>query len=266
VSSSVWSGGASPVILALFEGDRRIDDPAADVRVQLTSMPGVPSGGPVAGVAVQPRGVPEVSYVATLDIPSPGWWRLEISVGRAGATATTSASVAVLDPGATAPLGRAAPAVRTPTLDDVGGDVRRVSTFEAPDLRLSRTSTVDALAAHQPFVLVIDSSRFRTTPACGKAVTMVRYLLDRWPAVPFIHLEPYEYTLISDAPVLLGTLSDPDLVPAAAAWGMGPDPWPATAMPWIFVVDGNGLVRAKYRDVVGTADVDVILSMLLAGG
>jgi protein SCO1/2 len=266
VSSSVWSGGSSPVILALYDGDRRLDDVLADVRVQVTTTVGVTSGPSVKAVAVQPPGVAEVSYVATVDIPSPGWWRLAVTVSRAGATSSATTSVAVLDPGGTATLGGPSPAVRTPTLSDVGGDVRKVSTFEAPDLRLSRTSTVDALAAHQPFVLVIDSSRFRTTPACGKAVTMARYLQDRWTSVPFIHLEPYQYSLVTDTPVLLGTLSDPNLVPAAAAWGLGPDPWPATAMPWIFVVDGNGVVRAKYRDVIGSADVDVILSMIHAGG
>lgn len=71
---------------------------------------------------------------------------------------------------------------------------------------------------------------------------------------------------MSDAPYLQGTLSDPTLVAAAEAWGIGPDPWPATSMPWIFVVDGNGIVRAKYQAVIGTADVDVILSMVMTGG
>jgi protein SCO1/2 len=266
VSSSVWSGGASPVILAVYEGDRRVDDLSADVRVQLTTTLGGATGSPVAAVAVKPPGVAEVSYVATVDIPTPGWWRLEITVSRAGAASATSTSVAVLDPGGTAALGGPAPAVRTPTLDDVGGDVREVSTDPTPDLRMYRTSTVDALAAHQAFVLVIDSTRFRTSPACGKALEMVSYFLDRWPSVAFLHLEPFEYALMSDTPYLQGTLSDPTLVPASAAWGIGADPWPATSQPWIFVVDGNGLIRAKYQGVVGSADVDVIVAMLAAGG
>ena len=266
VSSSVWSGGASPVILALFEGDRRLDDESANVRVQLVTTLGGVTGAPVPAVAVKPPGVAAVSYVATVDIPTPGWWRLDISVSRAGAMAATTTTIAVLDPGGTAPLGGPAPAVRTPTLDDVGGDVREVSTDPTPDLRMYRTSTVDALAAHQPFGLVIDSTRFRTSPACGKALVMVRYFLDRWPSVPMIHLEPSEYALMSDTPYLQGTLTDPSLVPAAAAWGIGADPWPATSMPWIFVVDGNGLVRAKYQAVIGTEDVDVIVAMLVAGG
>jgi protein SCO1/2 len=266
VSSSVWSGGSSPVILALYEGGSLLDDLGAQVHVQLTTTPGVATGSPVRAVAVKPPGIADASYVATLDIPTPGWWRLDVTVDRGGATAATSATIAVLDPGGTAPLGSPAPAVRTPTPDDVGGDVRRISTDPLPDLRMYRTSTVDALAAHQPFVLVIDSTRFRTSPACGKALVMVRYFLDRWPSAAMIHLEPFEYALMSDSPYLLGTLSDPTLVPSAAAWGIGPDPWPATSMPWIFLVDGNGIVRAKYQGVSGTADIDVIMAMVMAGG
>jgi protein SCO1/2 len=265
VSSSVWSGGASPIILALYEGGSRMDDAAADVRVQLLSNAGVTTGATVQAVAVKPPGLADVSFVATMDIPTPGWWRLEVTVARATGTSATTATIAVLDPGGTAPLRAAAPAVRTPTLDDVGGNVREISTDPLPDPRMYRTSTVDALAAHEPFALVIDSTQFRTSPACGKALVMVRYFLDRWPTIPMIHLEPFEYAVMSDTPYLQGTLTDPTLVPAAAAWGIGADPWPATSMPWIFVVDGNGQVRAKYQAVIGTADVDVILSMVMAG-
>jgi hypothetical protein len=36
-------------------------------------------------------------------------------------------------------------------------------------------------------------------------------------------------------------------------------------MPWIFVVDGNGIVRAKAEGVLGTDDVDVVLALIAAG-
>jgi len=36
-------------------------------------------------------------------------------------------------------------------------------------------------------------------------------------------------------------------------------------MPWIFVVDGDGTVRAKYTGLVGTADIDVILTQVTGG-
>lgn len=162
-------------------------------------------------VAVQPFGVADVSYVARVDVPRPCWWRLAITVSR----------------------GQPAPTTRTPILADVGGNILELTTDPAPDRRLHETSAGDALAAHQPFVVVIDSTKFRTTPACGKALVMARYLRDRWTQVPFIHLEPFEFTLISDTPVLLGPITDPTLVPAVEAWGIGPEPWTATSMPWI---------------------------------
>ena len=48
------------------------------------------------------------------------------------------------------------------------------------------------------------------------------------------------------------------------AFGLGDATWPGTEMPGIFVVDGNGTVRAKYTGIVGSSDVDVILSQIKA--
>ncbi len=50
------------------------------------------------------------------------------------------------------------------------------------------------------------------------------------------------------------------------AWGIGGDPWGARSMPWTFVVDGGGTVRAKYQGVMGSDDVDVIVSLIQQGG
>jgi protein SCO1 len=265
VSSSIWAGPAGPVILTLGAGGTRIDDPALAAQVQLESLDGAPLGQPVDAVAVQPPGETRVFYVASPAIPGPGWWRLAVSTDRSGIRLVGSADVAALDPGMTAALGGPAPEARTPTLDDVGGLAKAVTTDPAPDLRLSRTSTTDALAARQPFVLVIDSWKFKVTSACGRALVMARYLVDRWTAVPFIHLEPLVYDVITDTPVLRGTLADPTLTTAAAAWGLAGEPWGPRSMPWVFVVDGNGIVRAKAEGVMGTDDVDVILALIATG-
>ena len=119
--------------------------------------------------------------------------------------ATGEATIQALDPGASLPIGGPAPDIDTPTVDDVGGVVRAVTTQPNPDLRLSTTSTADARAMGKPYVIVIDSARFKTTPECGRALTMIRYLLDRWGKdAVFIHLEPFEYQIITEEPVLSG--------------------------------------------------------------
>jgi hypothetical protein len=95
---------------------------------------------------------------------------------------------------------------------------------------------------------------------------MARYLVDRWPDVAFIHLEPYVYDVVTDTAVLRGSLDDPTLTAPADAWGIGGAPWGARSMPWIFVIDGNGLVRATFQGVIGSDEVDVIVSLIEQGG
>ena len=263
VSSSIWAGGASPVILTITDAKGAGLDGSVPIRVRLVGADGTAASPDVRATAVRPEGETTISFVPVLDIPTPGPWRLDVLAadGRSG-----SVQIQALDPGSTAPLGKPAPAVATPTLADVGGVVLAVTTQLDPDLRFSQTSTADSLAAGKPYVLIVDSARFRVSPACGRALTMARFLLDRWSDVTFIHLEPFEYQIITNDPVLSGTLAIPPLNRYSRAYGIGPAPWPGTAMPWIFVVDGQGVVRAKYTGIVGSADVDVILSLITGSG
>jgi protein SCO1/2 len=264
-SSSVWAGAAGPVIMTLSIDGSRLDDTALAPELQLVATTGELVGSPVAAIAVRPPGLATVSYVGTLPIPAPGAWGLTVTAEVDGQRHTGSVALDALDPGTTPVIGGPAPTVRTPTLADVGGVARAVTTDPAPDLRLSRVSTVDALASHQPFVLVIDSTRFRVSPACGRAIIMARYLLDRWPDMAFIHLEPYRYSVVADTAVLEGSLDAPTLTAPAAAWGIGGSPWGPRSMPWVFVVDGQGIVRATYQGVLGTGDVDVMLALIAQG-
>ena len=66
--------------------------------------------------------------------------------------------------------------------------------------------------------------------------------------------------------MLAGTLTDPPLNGDTRAFGLGDATWPGVKMPWIFVVDGSGVVRAKYTGLVGSADIDVILTQLTQEG
>ena len=261
-STSVWAGGPSPIILALTGPGGRLNDPSIQPIVQLVGSDGSAVGGPVTAIPVQPPGLTSVSYVATVDIPTPGWWHLAVSATPGSMTLTGTADIAALDQGSSAAIGSAAPSIHSPTLSDTGGDIRQLSTDPIPDLRLYANSTSALLAQHQAFVLVLDSAKFRVTTACGKALIMARYLQDRWPAVPFVHVEPFGYDVVTDTPVLRGTLASPQLTDVADAWGIGGDPWGPTSMPWVFVVDSSGTVRAKYQGVMGSADIDVIVALL----
>jgi protein SCO1 len=262
VSSSVWAGGDSPLILTIADGSGRIDDPAAKVTLQLLKPDGLVAPDVIDALPVAPPGETKVFYVAGVDIAATGPTSFAVVARTNGSTLAGSVTLTALDPGTTAGLGGPAPTIHTPTLADVGGDASTISTDPQPDPRLYSTSTTDALAEHRPFVLVIDSYRFRVTSACGKALGMATYLLDRWTDVPFIHLEPFGYSIVSDTPVINGSLAEPTEVDSAAAWGVAEQPWGPLTMPWVFIVDQAGIVRAKYQGVMGTDDIDVIVSML----
>jgi protein SCO1/2 len=267
VSSSIWAQPGSPVILALEGPAGRVNDPATPVSVQLVGVDGTPVGGPVAAVAVQPPGTGETFFVASVDIPEPGAWRFEVTAQPgAGPLRGRTGLLTALDGGDTPAIGDPAPDTSTPTLADVGGDIRRLTTDPVPDGRLTERSTGEVLAAGEPFALVLDSYRFRATAACGRALNLAKQLVDRWRDVAFIHHEPYRYDIVTDTPVLEGSLTDPVLTDAARAWGIDGAPWDALSMPWVFIVDGHGTVRAKYQAVLGTADLDVILAQIAAEG
>ncbi|HEY6569589.1 MAG TPA: SCO family protein, partial [Candidatus Limnocylindrales bacterium] len=263
VSTSVWAGGGSPVILSLADAMGMPLDGSTPVTARVVGADGAVVGPDAPAVPIRPAGENQVSYVANVDIPSPGSWRLDLV-----AADGTSGSVAVtaLDQGASARLGGPAPDVDTPTLADVGGNLLEISTQPQSDARLYQSSTADARAAGRPYVIVIDSARFKVSPACGRALSMIRYLIDRWPDVTFIHLEPFPYQIVTGEPVLDGDIASPPVNALTRAFGLGDATWPSTAMPWIFVVDGNGVVRAKATGVIGSADVDLALSQVTGEG
>jgi protein SCO1/2 len=258
VSSSIWAGPETPVIVTLTEPGGTPVDASASVRVRVIGANETPTGADVEATAIQPPGATRASFVASVRIPVAGSWRLDLVTadGRKG-----SAAINALDPGTSAAIGAPAPDIDTPTLDDAGGKALAITTQELPDLRLYRESVADARAVGRPYVLVVDSARFKVSPACGRALTMISYLVDRWEdRVTFVHLEPFPYRVVTEAPVLDGSIEDPPLNDQTRALGLGDRTWPSTSMPWIFVVDGDGILRAKYEGVVGSDDIDLILS------
>src|SRR6478752_6920915 len=88
-------------------------------------------------------------------------------------------------------VGQKAPASKTPTVADVGGDVSKISTDPTPDPAFYQTSVADALAAHKPFMLVFATPKFCQTKTCGPTLDKVKAVAAKHPDVTFINVEPY---------------------------------------------------------------------------
>jgi hypothetical protein len=190
-------------------------------------------------------------YVAHTTFPSAGDWKAVFLTEAPGkAQEAIGVGFQVQETGTAIAVGAKAPASRTPTLADVGGDVSKLSTDTKPDPAFYRTSVADAVAAGKPFVLVFATPAFCTSAQCGPTLDRVKTVAADAPAnVEFINVEPYQLTYSEGRlqPVLD---ANGGLQPVAAV-----NDWGILSEPWIFTVDGQGIVRGSFEGVVGEQEL-----------
>lgn len=189
-------------------------------------------------------------YAADIEYPNAGRWGTRfIATLPDGTTQTVRADYDVIESGKTPAIGAAVPSVDTPTLADVGNEVAKVSTDLAPEVRFYETSVADALAAKEPFVLVFATPAFCETAVCGPTLEVVKKVAADYPTVTFINVEPYKMVF-----------ADGRLQPELSAEGqLQTAPWTAAfalpSEPWVFVVDGDGNVAAKFETILAADEL-----------
>lgn len=200
-------------------------------------------------------------YILDVDLPEAGTWGAEFTTEAPGSGAeTVRLTFEVHDSSPTVALGDPAPASRTPTLADVGGDVRKISTDSDPNPDFYSTSVADALAEHKPFILIFATPKFCTSAQCGPTLDRLKPAVAAHPEVTFINVEPYKLQEVDGQlqPVLdaNGNLQATD---ATNQWGL-------LTEPWTFAVDRAGIVRGSYEVTVSDAELEAVLAEITAGG
>lgn len=195
-------------------------------------------------------------YVANVDIPTSGLWGAEFTTQIADAApetirvpfdvGTQTTVVSVGDP---------APASDTPTLADVGGDITRLSTDDAPVEAFYQTSVADALAAKKPFVLIFATPKFCASAQCGPTLDRVKPIAAAHPDMTFINVEPYQLQEVDGQlqPVLSGD-------PAALTPATSTTEWKLPSEPWVFVVDRGGIVRSSLMLIFGDQELETAIA------
>ncbi len=185
-------------------------------------------------------------YVVQTEFPQAGDWKAVFITEAPGAKQEAiGVGFQVQDDLPVIAVGEQAPASDTPTLTDVGGDVRKISTDTNPDLDFYGLSVADALAQHKPFVLVFATPAFCQSAQCGPTLDRVKKIKASAPDdVAFINVEPYQLAFTEGRlqPVLD---ANGQLQPVASV-----NEWGILSEPWIFAVDGKGIVRSSFEGVV----------------
>lgn len=199
-------------------------------------------------------------YIAKVDFPSAGDWKA-VFVTRApgGPQEAIGVGFQVVQDGATVAVGEPAPASKTPTVTDVGGDLRRLSTDLQPDPAFYRVSVADALARRTPFVLAFATPAFCKSAQCGPTLDLIKTVAKTSPStVAFINVEPYQLTYTEGRlqPVLD---ANNQLQPVQAV-----NEWGILTEPWVFAVDRNGIVRGSFEGVVTEAELQAVIAEIAA--
>jgi hypothetical protein len=242
----------------LDDANTPVASPDRTVEVALYDL-GADSGAP--GVTAPGTFIwaiePEVGlYVATVDLPTAGLWGAEFRTSvDGGATETIRVPFDVRTEASVVSVGDPAPASDTPTLADVDGDVALLSTDEEPVEAFYKTSVADALEAGEPFLLVFATPKFCATAQCGPTLDRVKAVAAAHPELTVINVEPYQLEAVDGQ--LQPVLTEGQLTPAPAT-----DEWRLPAEPWVFLVDGDGIVRGSYMLVFDESEVDAAIAAL----
>lgn len=198
----------------------------------------------VHGEATDVRGF----YVAQLTFPHSGPWGLEVRANPGtDAEASVRFTVTVLAESHTPAVGTPAPRSRNLIASDVE-DLRQIDTSEPPDARLHHTRIADAIAQGLPQVIVFASPRLCTSRMCGPVVETLRTLLPTYgQRVALIHHELWQ------------DVAAQRLFPTVEEWHLPSEPW-------TFVVDQQGMIRAKFEGLVTAGELVAVLRALLVPG
>jgi hypothetical protein len=195
------------------------------------------------------------NYIANIEFPEAGVWGAEITTGAASGSPETVRMT--FEVSATSPVvrvGQPAPATKTPTAADVGGDLAKISTDTKPDQALYRTSEDEAHAKHQPFLIAFATPKFCQSAQCGPTLDRLKPFVAKYPSLAFIHVEPYQLEFKDGQlqPVLTG--NPPNLTPADVT-----NRWGLLSEPWVFVVDRDGIVRGSFALIFSDAELTATL-------
>ena len=147
-------------------------------------------------------------------------------------------------------VGKKAPAAKSPTLDSVGGDYKKLTSAPKPNPAFYRFSVDQALASGKPTLVQFSTPAFCNSRLCGPAYDVIDKMYPAYAdKVNFVHVEVYKDLPNPD-------LSKPQIADAMTAWGLKTDPW-------TYLLDKDGVVVWRVEGLVTTDEVQAALDKLL---
>jgi hypothetical protein len=254
IAVSELTTGVNRIAFGVLKDGTPINDPNLALGLKFYYLdgqePNVVQGETEA--AYRGEGLPFGLYVGYADLPQAGGWGVEVSVPQA--SGTPQVSKLRLDVLAQPQ----APAVGSPAIASdnltirAQPDLAQLTSDPTPDPDLYQLTVGEAIAAQKPFLVAFSTPGYCQTAVCGPNMLVIKKLKDQFKAqVNFIHVEVYPYPF-SEA------FQNQRRVRAMAEWKLQTEPW-------TFLVDGNGIIQARYEGGITFSELEPALSQLATG-
>ena len=190
-------------------------------------------------------------YVAdvTFDQPAAMYVRVTGTLPNGKPFSAHTANFPVQSQGQTPAVGSPAPRSNNPTTADVS-DIALIDSSDPPRPQMHALSIAQAVDTGKPVVVAFATPAFCQSRVCGPTLEVVDELYSKYgDAVAFVHVEPYDLTALRQQGQF-------QLAPAAQEWHLPSEPW-------VFVLDRQGRVAAKFEGIVTVEDLDAALAGLV---
>lgn len=212
-----------------------------------TAQPTVLVGQPGTGV-----------YEAHVDLDEPGFYGLRVTAElEDGTTRQGTVTFQVLPETEVPDVGEEAPRSQNLTIADVeAGEAPAVAVdsraqgedAEVPDPILHDTTIANSLEEGTPVVVILSTPTYCVSTFCGPLTEELAALATAYePDVDFVHLEVWH------------DFDSQELNEAAAEWIQTEA---GGNEPWVFLVDGDGVIQGRWDNVLDVADLEQRLEAL----
>ena len=193
-------------------------------------------------------------FVAHPEFDVAGTWELEAELTTDdGVEVVAKSAFPVKETSDTPAIGDPAPPSVTPKASDVA-DLSHITTAGEPDPALYALSIREAVAEAKPFVVLFATPAYCVSFTCGPQVQELSALREKLAGrANFIHVEVFK-----DPHLIEGGRPTGGLVDSVGEWGLPTEPW-------TFVVDGEGIVRAKFEQYTPPSVIEDALLEVIPG-
>ncbi len=253
LASSDLSVGSNRVVFALIDSNNAPVKAGSATLALAHEQDGrtVQKGELEAGWRSWPAG-PGGVFTVQIEFDKAGLWLAQVSPADGAAEGQLARMVMrVSEESSTPALGSPAPASLNRTASGVASLEELTSDVE-PDKELYSMTIAEALQAGKPLVVAFATPAFCTSATCGPQVDVVKKLKEEYrEQANFIHVEVFANPHEMRSDIRKGVVS-----PTFEEWGLPSEPW-------VFVIDTQGRVSAKFDGFASYEELEQALQRVI---